>query len=584
MEYMRNWKHGGSKKFWAKTYTKSVYLQSILAIYFPVDAVISLVGYISLAHGFHVFYTASFWMLLSLTWALPPCFFVLHLYLQKRRQKKKKIYHLDDDLKDDYERDILIDEDDNDNNNNHHYYDHNRIINRGINNDDIDEGEEDEMIPRKREKKDDGFALDFIAEGYVEHRFVPTMWNGLGISACVFGVLSSIMGCACNFIVKDVAGGLAALVTLFTVIGCMYYIIHRSLDPKESPEMEMEMAREETEQARQIKTKVKKIKDFSKRLCSFVVGVIVVMVTILAGLQSFVYAFNVHYYPPPGQLVNIGGSRVMHMTCNGTIGGPTVIFLHGWGGQAYDWSWIQPGVSQFARTCAVDRAGYGWSDPPKCVLCARTAEQQAKDLDALLRASNMDKDNITFVVYGDAVLDTRVFVNKYKYNVCGIVCVDCVDPAKFRKVGAHATYDTPPFWDLWRNVLPSGIPGVLAAINKLPGFEIINTLPNDIHPIYVQNQLKPVYPQTVVKEYESRPKSAQQAIDAGDFGSIRLTVLIAGRGFNASGVTSLSTNYSFLNYSTAPYDMHYHKVYANDIVAQISTTVSYCAKRSLLLP
>ena len=35
-------------------------------------------------------------------------------------------------------------------------------------------------------------------------------------------------------------------------------------------------------------------------------------------------------------MYNIGGSREMHLDCNGT-GGPTVVFLHQLGGQAYDW-------------------------------------------------------------------------------------------------------------------------------------------------------------------------------------------------------------------------------------------------------
>lgn len=97
-------------------------------------------------------------MFLSLIWALPPCFFVLRLYLQKRKTNKKKIYDLDDDLKDDYERDQLVYDDD-DESDNYHNRD---LLHRGINNEDED-GED--LIPnRKKEKKEEGFALDFIAE------------------------------------------------------------------------------------------------------------------------------------------------------------------------------------------------------------------------------------------------------------------------------------------------------------------------------------------------------------------------------------------------------------------------------------
>lgn len=49
----------------------------------------------------------------------------------------------------------------------------------------------------------------------------------------------------------------------------------------------------------------------------------------------------------------------------------------------------------------------------------------------------------------------QVYVNKYKTaNVCSVVCVDCVDPAAL----PSGSQDNPPpgFWNLWRNLLPSG--------------------------------------------------------------------------------------------------------------------------------
>ena len=91
---------------------------------------------------------------------------------------------------------------------------------------------------------------------------MPTIWNGLGITACVFGLLASSLAFvshlpspphypfspsfllfffffdsanACNFLVGDVPGGVAAIVTFLTVGSCMYLIIHRSIVRLPSP-------------------------------------------------------------------------------------------------------------------------------------------------------------------------------------------------------------------------------------------------------------------------------------------------------------------------------------------------------------
>ena len=38
MEFVNEWREGGSQRFWARAYLTSVYLQSVLAVAFPVVA------------------------------------------------------------------------------------------------------------------------------------------------------------------------------------------------------------------------------------------------------------------------------------------------------------------------------------------------------------------------------------------------------------------------------------------------------------------------------------------------------------------------------------------------------------------
>lgn len=86
--------------------------------------------------------------------------------------------------------------------------------------------------------------------------------------------------------------------------------------------------------------------------------------------------------PPPGRLIDLGGWR-LHLHCTGgaRASQPTVILEAGAGDFSVDWSLVQPSVAPFARVCAYDRAGAGWSDlGPR----PRTMHQLVYELHALL--------------------------------------------------------------------------------------------------------------------------------------------------------------------------------------------------------
>jgi pimeloyl-ACP methyl ester carboxylesterase len=65
-------------------------------------------------------------------------------------------------------------------------------------------------------------------------------------------------------------------------------------------------------------------------------------------------------YPPTRALVDIGGYK-LHIHATGK-GKPTVVLIAGAGDFSFDWSLVQPEVSQFARVASYDRAGVAWSD------------------------------------------------------------------------------------------------------------------------------------------------------------------------------------------------------------------------------
>ena len=91
--------------------------------------------------------------------------------------------------------------------------------------------------------------------------------------------------------------------------------------------------------------------------------VVLIIGLVLVGYiyESLAEAADAKAYPPPGQLVDVGGHR-LHLNCTGT-GSPTVIIEAGWENWSTLWAaYVQPEVAKTTRVCTYDRAGMGWSE------------------------------------------------------------------------------------------------------------------------------------------------------------------------------------------------------------------------------
>lgn len=126
-------------------------------------------------------------------------------------------------------------------------------------------------------------------------------------------------------------------------------------------------------------------------------------------------------FPPPGQLVDIGGWR-LHLNCTGTTtpSQPTVILEAGIGDFSVEWSLVQPEVAKFARVCSYDRADEGWSDfGPH----PRTLHQIVYELHTMLdRASVRPPYVLVGHSFGGVVV--RLFRSTYPAEVVGMVLVE----------------------------------------------------------------------------------------------------------------------------------------------------------------
>src|SRR5918997_1815757 len=154
------------------------------------------------------------------------------------------------------------------------------------------------------------------------------------------------------------------------------------------------------------------------------------MVAVLLGLmllgaryESAAEARDTRAYPPPGQMVDVGGYR-LHINCIGT-GSPTVVIDAGHGGWSASWSsWVQPEAARTTRVCTYDRAGMGWSEPGPL---PRTAKHFAQELHTLLHTAGVPGP---YVLAGHSLggLPVRVFAHAYAAEVAGVVLIDSMHP------------------------------------------------------------------------------------------------------------------------------------------------------------
>lgn len=135
-------------------------------------------------------------------------------------------------------------------------------------------------------------------------------------------------------------------------------------------------------------------------------------------------------FPPPGQRVDLGGYR-LHISCQGEKahpGDPTVILeAAGLGECCLTWALVQPEVAWFARVCAYDRAGYGWSDAsPR----PRTAQVMVEELHALLAGADI-QGPLVLAGHSFGGMLARLYAHRYPESVAGMVLVDSAHEEQF---------------------------------------------------------------------------------------------------------------------------------------------------------
>jgi len=120
----------------------------------------------------------------------------------------------------------------------------------------------------------------------------------------------------------------------------------------------------------------------------------------------------------PGRLYDIGNLR-LHMNCMGE-GGPTVLFDAGLGGFSLEWLAIQRQLAATVRTCAYDRAGYGWSDMGPS---PRSTSQIVDEFERLLKEAALPPPYI-LVGHSFGGYNVQYYAKAHPGKVVGVVLID----------------------------------------------------------------------------------------------------------------------------------------------------------------
>src|SRR5512141_2281272 len=218
--------------------------------------------------------------------------------------------------------------------------------------------------------------------------------------------------------------------------------------------------------------------------------------------EPFAEAADAKAYPPPGQLVDVGGHR-LHIHCAGT-GSPTVVIVAGAGDWSTTWEGVvQPEVTKTTRVCTYDRAGLGWSDPSAL---PSDAAQFAKELHTLLQNANVPGP---YVMVGHSLggLPVRVFAHEYSSEVAGVVLIESMSPRQFRGASAEAQAQSESPSQPFSLQAALARFGVIRLLVKLPG--IAPSVPANeaaYYPLYIRPQSF----QTTTDEGQGMPASGAQ--------------------------------------------------------------------------
>ena len=260
------------------------------------------------------------------------------------------------------------------------------------------------------------------------------------------------------------------------------------------------------------------------RRLTWLLGTIVALATIGAVYQIVGMVLDRQQYPPPGQMIDIGGHR-LHLYCLGT-GSPTVLLEATAPGWSLYWSNVQPQLARTTRVCAYDRAGLGWSERGPL---PRTGLRMAKELHRLLERAGIRGP---YILVGHSLggLVARLYQHDYPQDVVGMVLVDAGHELEMRQAEFRL------FANAGKSMLPAiraltmvGITRLMASYDRLPPLlmEQEEKVSAELRPMLRAGWLRTGYYSTLTNESDGLIETLEQVRRSGSLGNLPLVVITA---------------------------------------------------------
>jgi len=263
-------------------------------------------------------------------------------------------------------------------------------------------------------------------------------------------------------------------------------------------------------------------KHFIKIVAIASVSLAVTLLLVGALYQYISTKIDEYKYPPPGQMVDVGGFK-LHIHCTGE-GGPTVVLDAGMASSSLDWALVQPEIAKFTRVCSYDRAGMGWSqESPN----PRTSSHIVEELHTLLKNAHMPPPYI-LVGHSFGGINVRLYASRYPDEVFGLVLVDSTHELQ------HKKFPPRPEETLYEK-LSNGIESFLipfgyARIRANKEKEFLQPFPEDIRSMYVAKIGTVKFFRAWHQEMLHSDESAQELENENQFlGNKPLIVITAGK-------------------------------------------------------
>jgi pimeloyl-ACP methyl ester carboxylesterase len=224
-------------------------------------------------------------------------------------------------------------------------------------------------------------------------------------------------------------------------------------------------------------------------------------------------------YPPPGEMVDVGGYSV-HIDCVGQ-GSPTAVLDAGTGEMSANWALVQREVSHTTRVCAYDRAGMGWSEIGSE---PRDAKQITGELHALLEGAGIEGPYV-LVGHSFGGIYAQTYAARYPEEVAGVALIESSHPEqfKYRRV-ARDSYE--PQKQIF------AVSSLLARLGAVRLLYNLFPAPPDLPP-QQRAQIDALSPSTrqvstTALELRATPQTATQARSLSSLGDKPLAVISAG--------------------------------------------------------